>query len=1215
MKFTAPFYTKYRLLHNFSNVKVFSSYDTDKLQGSDIVNSENSIYELKNNNSYYVEIYNDRANPMSGYIEIDVFAEEIISENKVIVKPLINTFCKIEGESRIVTLNIVGENVNIEFYDDEFNLIDVNKYEAEYNFIKNDGVGYILFKTDSPQDVTAVVSVVNDSPVTVDEEFSINGLQSKYYLFVPYVTADYLFKTNINNVDVGIVNFENGRTNRLIGGEKYFLFVKNENLKTAMFSVEFDALNVDIGRNNLYEKSIGVYKFIPPQNMKYTVSSQIPIDCVCINGVKTAINALEFSNYYERNTEIYIIINNVKATTTIEIKAFYDEELTVGKGTDIETTGNDGLVVKFSAQKNSYYVITETNDFCLYSQNLSFIEYNDSVYLSTGIYYLDFAVQTGEQVSVKVEAVSQIINPHEHYTFNYTSYLFVILKQNTEYIFETLGDIDKNISTAIEIYDKSGINLLTSAKFTKFGKIDFSTGNNTEFNIIVRANTKSNFVFRIVYAMGSVGENKVSLSVGGYTTVASGSYLEIAAQKQVELYFSIPNDLASIELYNVNGYEKLTPSVTYSSYKKYVFLDKGNVKLYVNADNAKYLSVVLLPEIVNNELIVKDATNEIVNEFLFGNSYSFEWNNNGNIISNSISSLIFTVNGTVSQPFDVMFNAEDIETNIEISFILFDRSIIKTFTVVGSAYELDLDFALATDVQKNSTVDEKSTLHLTIKADLIDNGSDGTTEIIKKTVNLIQNGEVVCNWDFVEDKLIDLSEYAWSDLLKFSYEITFSDGGIYRSESLLQNDSFLLNENIDISSDMKVLNLKGGAITDINKVITIPSNILMVNIKGYTSREYDKITFFVAERNQPVLFNIENFYCYSYYEKMIGYACFYSNNNNENDAYIVMKMKGNNTFYASQEYLNKSAFSFNNYSLYIIGESDATLHVSGADGIETKIGQYGFGGSCAIFVDDLYIQGFERVSLYGGCGSDGGFGKNGEDATDYTTTGGSGEDGKNGGNGLSAIVCDNLTIINTKNFSAFGGDGGRGGKGGDGGNGAVGRSNPNKDGGAGGNGSNGGYGGTGGCGGNGADAVVVRFSASINVSGSKSFLGGNAGAAGKGGKGGKGGDGGTGATGTSGIAGGAGGKGGNGGNGGDGGNGGVVGKAGYGLCVSGERSETKGLTYDSPDYLYAASGVGGAGGNGGKGGSGGSGWFGTTGSAGASGKAGTIGDSGEPGKK
>lgn len=250
-----------------------------------------------------------------------------------------------------------------------------------------------------------------------------------------------------------------------------------------------------------------------------------------------------------------------------------------------------------------------------------------------------------------------------------------------------------------------------------------------------------------------------------------------------------------------------------------------------------------------------------------------------------------------------------LETNIEISFILFDRSIIKTFTVVGSAYELDLDFALATDVQKNSTVDEKSTLHLTIKADLIDNGSDGTTEIIKKTVNLIQNGEVVCNWDFVEDKLIDLSEYTWSDLLKFSYEITFSDGGIYRSESLLQNDSFLLNENIDISSDMKVLNLKGGTITDINKVITVPSNILMVNIKGYTSREYDKITFFVAERNQPVLFNIENFYCYSYYEKMIGYACFYSNNNNENDAYIVMKMKGHNTFYASQEYLNKSAFS------------------------------------------------------------------------------------------------------------------------------------------------------------------------------------------------------------------------------------------------------------------------------------------------------------------
>ena len=1210
LQFNAPFYTDYIFTHDFSNIKIFDEYDITHFVGLNEVEANDSEFVLNNDILYFIELYNNSTSSIKGSITETVVAD-ILTEgaNNIQISPDHSSIYKLEGGESIVEVDTHNENVRVEFYDEEYNLMQFSNNGTEYIAAKDSGRIYVIFINYSGQDITANITYVSGQTISRGQNIQIAGTQERYYRFVPDLTADYIFETDSGNLQFSIKNESANTVYRLQAGKTYFIEVHNQSTQSAEFSINFDVTEMELGRNNLADKDIGVYKFVVPQDMRYSLTTQKQISYIYIDDVKQYIGATSVNDSFAANTIIYIVLNDISNADTITISVAHDDELVMGTQKVIQA-GSDGYsIVKFTVEENSYYSITSSEEFTLYTQSLLSITNQDYGYLSVGVYYIKANLGASGSVTLKVEKVSQQINPHQHYTINETSYFVVDLEQNTEYLFETLGDADRDISTSIKIYNENGTILLTSGNFAQFGSITFDTGNNTRFNIVVGTDSNLTFVFRIVYASAAdIHEALLSLNIGGYTTATNSTYLEFSTSSPVELYIDVPSDVASIQVYNVDGYTKLTPIETEdNSYKKYLFqtTSSNTYTLYIHADNAQFLPIVILPVNENNDIIIKDATGNVVNNLLNSNTYSFEWNNNGVIVPNTILSLDFLVNDVVKQPNGIVFSADNIGDTITVEFRLFDRIISEEFTL-EKVFDLNLDFDVITDAAENgSDTDVNPTLHLALIPTEIDNGSDGTASISNKIIKL-GNQE----WELTDDTPIDFSNYVWENEFVFTVGLRLTDDSYYEKNVTINNNEILFNDYTAISSESKLVYLLGGETTIINKTIEIPSNVVMVSIAGNSAKTYDKLSFYIEERETPLLINIKNMKMYSYYDQRFGSPCFSAN---DRKAFpTVMRFEGNNYFYASTSYMNSGTFEFYRNSLYMIGNSTAELTARGANGEAVQEGRYGRSGSIAIAAESLVLQGFSKIYVYGGNGSKGGTGEKGEDAPDYTYIGYYGNLGEDGGNGANAIYCNYLTI-NVTNIYAYGGDGGQGGQGGVGGNGAHGWNNPNTNGGKGGDGSLGGKGGCGGSGGNGGDAVYVHRSASINVSNVKILIGGDAGKAGKGGTGGKGGDGGKGATGTSGIAGGKGGTGGNGGDGGQGGDGGRVGFAGYGLYISGQRSGTIGNSYNSTYYLNQAKGTGGAGGSGGDGGNGGDGWFGTTGDAGAKGQPGDSGSAGQPG--
>lgn len=1210
LQFNAPFYSDYTFTHNFTDIKVFKEYDVQNYVGVEEVKAINSMYLLNNDKSNYVEVFNYSNNAMRGTI-VETIISDLLTEgsNNIQISSTRSSIYRLDSDESIVEIDTHNKDVKIEFYDDEYNLMQYSNNGTEYITSKDKSI-YVIFINYSGQAVTVNISYTRGRTISRGQKIQIAGVQEKYYRFVPDLTADYLFETDSANLEFSVKNEATNTTYRLQEGKTYFIKVQNKSTQSTDFSINFDVVEMSLGRNNLVVKDIGIYKFIVPQDMRYSLIAQKQITFLYIDDVKQYIGATSISDGFATSTTVYIVLNDVSNADTITISVEYDDELAVGIEKIIQT-GRDGYsIVKFKVEENSYYRITSSEWFTIYTQSLLPIVNQDYGYWTVGEYYIKANLNSSGSVTLKVEKVSRQINPHQHYSINETSYFVVELEQNTGYIFQTLGDVDRDISTSIEIYNENGTILLANGNFAQFGSITFDTVGNTRFNIVVGTDSNYTFVFRVVYAsMSDIKDLLVSLDIGGYTTITNNTYLEFSTSCSVELYIDVPSDVASILVYNVGEYTQLTSEVTGGKgYKKYLFqtMTLNTYTLYIHADNAQFLPVIILPVDENNDIIIKDATGNIVNSLLNSNIYSFEWNTNGVIVSNNILSLDFWINDVLRQPMGISFSADSIGDIITVEFRLFDRIVCEEFTL-EKVYDLNLDFDVITDTVKDgSGIDVNSTLHLALIPTEIDNGSDGTASISDKIIKFADQ-----EWILTDNKPIDFSNYVWESEFVFTVCIRLTDDSYYEKEVIINNSEILFNDYTEISSERKLAFFIGGETKTINKIIEIPSNVIMVSIAGNSAKTYDKLSFHIMKRETPLLININNLNMYSYYSQMFSYSCFFYNDTNTFPT--VIKFEGDNYFYVSSSYRNSDVFNFYRSSLYMIGTPTARLTARGASGQPVDEGRNGRSGSAGISAESMFLQGFSKIYIYGGNGSNGGMGEKGEDAIDYTYEGDNGDQGGHGGDGANAIHCDYLTI-NVANIYAYGGNGGHGGQGGAGGNGAHGWNNSNTNGGNGGNGSLGGKGGPGGFGGNGGDAICVHRSASIIVSGVKIIVGGDAGKAGKGGTGGTGGDGGKGAIGTSGIAGGKGGNGGNGGDGGQGGSGGKVGSVGYGLYLSGQRSGTIGNLYDSTYYLNQAKGIGGAGGRGGAGGNGGDGWFGTTGAAGEQGSPGDLGEAGQPGR-
>lgn len=626
LEFQAPFYTYYTFTHNFSDIKVFRDYDNAHFLGLTENIKKNSNYLINNNVPNYIEVYNETLIPQHGSIS-EVTVADLLAKgtNSVSIRADRSAFYKLDCGAHVVEIDTHDENITVEFYSNDYNLLQYINNGTEYITAKEVGNIYIAFVNRSGQEVTANITYTVGQTILREQNVQISGVQARYYRFIPDLTADYVLKTDSEDLEFSIKDEESASVYRLQEGKSYFIKVHNQSVHAIGFSIDFNSAELNVGRNNLVEKDIGIYKFVVPQDLRYNIAAQNQIEYVYINGVKQTIGETSVNGSFAANTVLYIVLNNISAVDTIVVSAAYDDEVIIGTEKILQADSCGYSIVKFRVGENSYYKIDVAEEYSLFMENLLPCANVNPIYLSSGIYYIKVSLEDGGNVVLKIEKVAQQINANQHYTIDETSYFVVDLIQNTEYILETLGDADKNVSTSIAIYDVNGM-LVTSGNFLKFGRVTFNTGSNNKFNIIVGTNSNLTFVFRIVYASAEdINETVLTIDVCGYTTVANGSYMEFSTASSVELYVYVPNDLASIELYNVDGYVKLIPVVTEGNgYKKYLFQPAvaTTYTIFIHLENAEYLPMVLLPANANSNIIVKDATEKIVNDLLNGNTYS-----------------------------------------------------------------------------------------------------------------------------------------------------------------------------------------------------------------------------------------------------------------------------------------------------------------------------------------------------------------------------------------------------------------------------------------------------------------------------------------------------------------------------------------------------------------------------------------------------------------
>ena len=181
----------------------------------------------------------------------------------------------------------------------------------------------------------------------------------------------------------------------------------------------------------------------------------------------------------------------------------------------------------------------------------------------------------------------------------------------------------------------------------------------------------------------------------------------------------------------------------------------------------------------------------------------------------------------------------------------------------------------------------------------------------------------------------------------------------------------------------------------------------------------------------------------------------------------------------------------------IAGEKNTKLEVLGGNGISaTTAGGNGGAGGIAVIANQLIINTSGNVTARGG---NGGAGKDGANGANGAGNDAPGEDGKNGGNGgtgASAIKCSSIIVKKSATVNLTAGVGGAGGAGGRGGDGRKDNWPFSAHNGKGGNGGNGGNGGA--C----ANALDCT---NVNAETTITYKAGEVGAGGVGGNGGNGG--------------------------------------------------------------------------------------------------------------
>lgn len=1194
-----------------ADIKIYNSYDIALNIGERevIKNSDNAV-KLQTAQKYYIEVNNVSENILKAVLTYMVQTMPLTQGNIAVNLPSNSTFnYKITGDKENISINVENENISIEVYDENFDSITIYKYGTKYQFLKEIGSYYVIFRNETENVISTNIFVQIGTRVNLFEDTEVAFYGVSYYKFIPQVTAKYVLEAS-SEVAANILGVENKYDYWVLNkGEVYFIKLTSTAVNSATFRLEFFTEDVNFGESTVsnIKDELTILKFSESYKLAYTINTTANIQCFIQNGEILQINSNTAEVYLDTG-ELYIVVSQIQnEIVTINITTEY-ETIEIGYQKEVLLNEYGYKLLKFNVRDSAYYkAISENTSVLLLLGNES--EFNNSVFLISGTYYFK-VLGSVQNENVRVEITTQVIVPHQGYHINKKSYFKVAIDQNTEYVFETYGSNDYFTSTSISILTPDG-QLLAESVFEKYGKLNYININYNYVNVIVDTTTTDTISFRVLYANEEdIPENTVSIINLYDESEIDNKYIQLNISQNVYLFIDKPYSNTDISIYKLNSdnsYVLVSSIKTTAEYEKYLFTISDNQSvLFIDGGETTKFEMTLLPQTMNAEIFIQDASGNAVENLLIGNTYSFSLRIDNQTLNSTKLKNIIRINGQiVSAATNYNFKNYKEEDSIEIEFFLYDYTFLQAEYSLENLFEIFGSFRYA-----NISGAPAYDYHLEFSADIIDHGSDGTYDVSTISVSILnQAGNILFSGDTPGLSLVtSLANYHWETNMEARVAFFCNDDWGDAEQFVYSNEKILFKD-ADIKGANSQVFLYGDANIEINKIIEIPSNVQMINIEGLSDVNYQNLSFKVQQRITPILINMNNMnFTAGIADGFVGQPCF-SGNKIE---CCILKCFGSNKLTGQTAYMTSETIYFGDSSLYIIGgNTDASLEVIGPNGRNGDSEGYAGSGSSGVFAKNMYIA-IDKLIAKGGNGGNGAQGVKGSNANNYTSIGSAGGMGGDGGNGAPAIWGYVLTI-NVDIFEARGGHGGAGGKGGTGGNGARGY-NSTVENGTGGKGSNGGTGGAGGAGGDGSAAVYAIGHAEIQIGENSKLIGGNAGDAGIGGTGGAGGAGGKGGPGQFGIfVNSCGGPGGQGGNGGNGGNGGLYGEIGFGLNVAYENIQREycqnGSRISDAESTRGKGGVGGAGGAGGEPGKN----FGVIGSVGAQGSAGVNGLPGNPG--
>lgn len=1044
-------------------------------------------------------------------------------------------------------------------YDPSLYIVDV--YDSNGNIIKNVGDMDVYFEANK-QYFFYVTNITDENlarngwfldkvdEINLGDLIEIKNLNGqKVYRFKSLLSGLYELDTT-GNITAYIKDVEDDNGYYLEESE-YYIIVEG-NLELATLKVDFNVneikLNQEIdikgGLDSLF------LEFDSPANLNYKIelSDNLKIDYLIKD---YELEEIKDNNYYLNENKIYyfrivakdgkLLPNIVSVLISVDVTdsfLIFKNELDVS----FDCSGSGIQTYEIYFESDNFYEISGLTRYLIYDEG--FNKMNIAGFFQEGKYYLLTSIPENRVITLNIVTKGKQLAVKDVISVNSSSFFKYELEQNKVYEIRFIGSVNGAYNHQIKLYNSLGdeceldrynrnLYLFEASDTTMFLEVNVMILGEGAciLTVLPRDMTLGNeyvqlLVPETIYPLG-LNSNKsfFKVNAGDYKLHIKKKIGESILLFKISPMSSEEKEYELIEgetLLNSTEVEYHLNTNTTSIYMIYSNYLEVDCMLYYT--NGNYVIGVKEQNISNNTLFINckyeflvyrvvEDNYSLVSSFLPRYLDIYEGDSDGKLINNSTGNYIFTSAGSI------YVTGAFFGIKVHSTFIVEEPVIEGFFNLDTNEFTFNL-----LKLNYESNIYDLNNLEIRIRSAnnnyLCHNGN------INKTIS------------------IDLTSYVWE--LDFIVEVKYYYNNSTDSFSLEKSfnyeiPNFKINSNYDLTNYEIVL-LDGRTLnSNINLILTIPSNVKYIFFYGNSNKTIKYLNIIVQNSTTMNIYMRD----FNYYFNDIGIHI-------RNNLLVNLNIIGECRIEPSSDDAI-AKYGIYGYTLQIIG--DGKLRVQAGKHESTEYGGGIYQSYSGIFAHNLLI-GVNTLDVIGGEGGDG-----------YPNLTFDGANGDDGGFGIQCII--DLSInVTCKEINITGGKGGDGADGqtgtashptgGTGGDGANGRNDDSTSasptaGGNGGNGGRGGYSylqqiyeiaGNGGNGGNGGDPGTIG--------------GGLAG-----GNGGYGYNGGDGSNGNFAFA-----AGGNGGNGGDA-YGGVVGsggKGGTGILNSNGTDGKDGVRYSDIDF-------------------------------------------------